>query len=146
MTRVAASHTERVGGIEGVARAKRELVEQLPPDGVAVLNADDHRVAAMALAAAGEVVTFGVDSGDVRVRDLELDALARPRFTIETPWGSGRVELAASGVHMASNAAAAPRSPASSRVRSMRRSRRSPPRQCRACGWRSTPWHRVPSS
>ena len=107
VTRVAASHTERVGGIEGVARAKRELVEQLPSNGVAVLNADDHRVAAMASAAAGDVVTFGVEAGDVRVRDLDLDALARPRFTIETPWGSGRVELATSGVHMASNAAAA---------------------------------------
>ena len=107
VTRVAASHTERVGGIEGVARAKRELVEQLPPNGVAVLNADDHRVAAMASAAVGDVVTFGVAAGDVRVRDLDLDALARPRFTIETPWGSGRVELTASGVHMASNAAAA---------------------------------------
>ncbi|TDT16786.1 UDP-N-acetylmuramoyl-tripeptide--D-alanyl-D-alanine ligase [Ilumatobacter fluminis] len=107
VTRVAASHTERVGGIDGVARAKRELIEQLPADGVAVLNADDHRVAAMAAAAAGDVVTFGVDAGDVRIIELELDALARPRFTIETPWGSGRVELAASGVHMASNAAAA---------------------------------------
>ena len=107
VTRVAASHTERVGGIEGVARAKRELVEQLPADGVAVLNADDHRVAAMASAAAGGVVTFGVDAGDVRIRDLELDALARARFRIDTPWGSGRVELSASGVHMASNAAAA---------------------------------------
>jgi UDP-N-acetylmuramoyl-tripeptide--D-alanyl-D-alanine ligase len=107
VTRVAESHTELVGGIDGVARAKRELVEQLPPSGVAVLNADDPRVAAMASAAPGEVVTFGVDAGDVRVRGLELDALARPRFTIETPWGTDRVELAASGVHMASNAAAA---------------------------------------
>ena len=107
VTRVAASHTELVGGIDGVARAKRELVEQLPVDGVAVLNADDHRVAAMASAAAGDVVTFGVGTADVRIRDLELDALARPRFTIDTPWGSGHVELASSGIHMASNAAAA---------------------------------------
>lgn len=107
VTRVAASHTERVGGIEGVARAKRELVEQLPATGTAVLNADDSRVSAMAGSAPGDVITFGVGAGDVRVTDLELDPLARPRFTVETPWGSARVELAASGVHMASNAAAA---------------------------------------
>ena len=107
VTRVAASHTERVGGIEGVARAKRELVEQLPAEGVAVLNADDRRVADMAPAASGDVITFGVGAGDVRVTDLQLDALARPHFTIQTPWGSGHVRLAASGVHMASNAASA---------------------------------------
>jgi UDP-N-acetylmuramoyl-tripeptide--D-alanyl-D-alanine ligase len=107
VTRVAASHTERVGGIEGVARAKRELVEQLPPSGVAVLNADDERVAAMASVAPGEVVRFGRSGGEVRITSLELDDLARARFVVETPWGAHRVRLAASGEHMAANAAAA---------------------------------------
>ena len=48
VTVVAAAHTERVGGLDGVARAKAELVDALPADGTAVLNADDPRVAAMA--------------------------------------------------------------------------------------------------
>ena len=106
VTRVAASHTERVGSIDGVERAKRELVEALPDVGVAILNADDERVARMATAAPGEVVTFGA-RGDVRIGDLELDELARARFRIETPWGHGEVLLAVSGPHMATNAAAA---------------------------------------
>jgi UDP-N-acetylmuramoyl-tripeptide--D-alanyl-D-alanine ligase len=106
VTAVAASHTERVDGIEGVAQAKRELVEALGPGGVAVLNADDHRVATMAEHARGTVLTYG-HIGDVRIVGLELDELARPRFRIETPWGSGEVGLAVSGAHMASNAAAA---------------------------------------
>jgi UDP-N-acetylmuramoyl-tripeptide--D-alanyl-D-alanine ligase len=107
VTRVAASHTERVGGIEGVARAKRELIEQLPSDGTAVLNADDERVAAMASVAPGDVVHFGRRGADVRIASLELDDLARARFVLETPWGTRRVELIASGEHMAVNAAAA---------------------------------------
>lgn len=106
VTRVAASHTERVGSIDGVERAKRELIEALPAGGVAVLNADDERVARMAAAAPGDVVTFG-RAGDVRVGPIELDDLARARFSVATPWGSGRVELAVSGPHMALNAAAA---------------------------------------
>jgi UDP-N-acetylmuramoyl-tripeptide--D-alanyl-D-alanine ligase len=112
VTAVAGAHTERVGGIDGVAIAKRELVEALPSAGVAVLNADDARVAAMSSYTDATVITYGrltdVASGvDVAVADIELDELARPRFTVHTPWGSARVALAISGEHMAFNAAAA---------------------------------------
>jgi UDP-N-acetylmuramoyl-tripeptide--D-alanyl-D-alanine ligase len=107
VTRVAAAHTERVGGIEGVARAKGELVEALPSTGWAILNADDHWVAAMATRTAAGVLTFGRHAGDVRVEDLVLDDAARPRFTLATPWGRHAVALGVSGEHMALNAAAA---------------------------------------
>jgi UDP-N-acetylmuramoyl-tripeptide--D-alanyl-D-alanine ligase len=106
VTTVGHSHTERVGGIDGVAIAKGELVQALPKSGTAVLNADDDRVAAMAAKTGASVLTFG-RRGDVRIRDLELDELARARFTIDTPWGRSPVRLAVSGAHMASNAAAA---------------------------------------
>ena len=106
VTSVAGAHTERVGGIDGVARAKRELVEALPSWGTAVLNADDHRVAAMAEHSTARVVTYGT-LGDVRVTDVVLDELARPAFHVDSPWGRTDVQLAVSGAHMASNAAAA---------------------------------------
>ena len=106
VTAVASSHTERVGGIDGVAVAKRELVEALAGSGTAILNADDERVAAMARHTSASVVTYG-SGGDVRISDVELDELARPSFRVDTPWGSGRLQLAVSGEHMASNAAAA---------------------------------------
>ena len=106
VTSIAAAHTERVGGIEGVARAKRELLEALSASGTAILNADDPRVAAMAAHTDASVITFGV-SGDVRVGPLTLDELARPSFRVDTPWGSAEVALGVSGAHMASNAAAA---------------------------------------
>ena len=108
VTAVAPSHTERVGGIDGVARAKAELVEALPPSGTAILNADDQRVVAMAAQTAAATVTFGrAGAADVRIDDLRVDALARPRFTAHTPWGTVPVALGVSGEHMAVNAAAA---------------------------------------
>jgi len=108
VTRVAEAHSDRVGGIDGVARAKAELVEALPAAGIAVLNADDHRVRAMAARCAGSVLLFGeAADAHVRIDAVELDGLARPSFTVHTPWGTHRVRLGVSGRHMAMNAAAA---------------------------------------
>lgn len=106
VTVVGHAHTELVGGIEGVARAKGELVEALPASGTAVLNADDERVAAMHGRTGAGVITFG-SAGDVRVSGVELDARARARFHVDTPWGSGSTHLAVPGAHMVTNAAAA---------------------------------------
>lgn len=106
VTIVAEAHTELVGGIEGVAVAKRELVEALPAHGTAILNADDPRVLAMASHTEATVVTFG-QAGDVRWSHVEFDEFARARFRLDTPWGSAAVRLAASGEHMIMNAAAA---------------------------------------
>jgi UDP-N-acetylmuramoyl-tripeptide--D-alanyl-D-alanine ligase len=108
VTVVGAAHTLRLGGIEGVARAKGELIEALEPTGVAVLNADDARVRAMATRTTARIVTYGAAlDADVHVDAVRLDDRARPRFTVRTPWGTADVELAVSGAHMALNAAAA---------------------------------------
>ena len=108
VTRVAEAHSDLVGGIDGVARAKAELVEALPTSGVAILNADDHRVRAMRGRTGADVLLFGeAADADVRVTNVVLDDLARPSCTMVTPWGAVRVSLAVSGRHMAVNAAAA---------------------------------------
>ena len=108
VTRVAEAHSDRVDGIDGVARAKAELIEALPADGVAILNADDHRVRAMSRLTSATCLLFGeADDADVRVRDVVLDELARPSFVVDTPWGSADVRLSISGRHMVMNAAAA---------------------------------------
>lgn len=106
VTAVGESHTELVGGLDGVARAKGELVEALPPSGTAVLNAVDPRVIAMASRCVGSVLTFGAD-GDVRAERITLDERARASFVARTPWGSAQVRLTLSGEHMVSNACAA---------------------------------------
>jgi UDP-N-acetylmuramoyl-tripeptide--D-alanyl-D-alanine ligase len=108
VTVVGAAHTALLGGIEGVARAKGELIEALRPTGVAVLNADDDRVRAMAARTEARVLTYGTAlDAEVHLDAVSLDERARPRFTVRTPWGSTDVELAVSGAHMALNAVAA---------------------------------------
>ncbi len=107
VTAVALAHSELFGSIEGVAEAKGELVEALPAAGVAVLNAEDERVAAMAGRTAARVVTYGRTRGDVRATGIVLDDLLRPRFTIECDAGRAEVALDVRGAHMALNAAGA---------------------------------------
>jgi UDP-N-acetylmuramoyl-tripeptide--D-alanyl-D-alanine ligase len=80
----------------------------LPADGVAILNADDPLVIAMAAVTAARIVTFGRSAGaDVRASGISLDALSRPRFTLEMPDGAASVALRLHGEHNITNALAA---------------------------------------
>jgi UDP-N-acetylmuramoyl-tripeptide--D-alanyl-D-alanine ligase len=107
VTAVAPVHLEVFGTVEAIARAKRELVEALDEDGVAVLNLDDPRVAAMA-EAAPEVLGYGIESpADVTAQDIVLDERARASFTVVSPWGKARVTLPLAGRHHVGNALAA---------------------------------------
>ncbi len=103
VTVVAGAHLEQFGTLDEVARAKGELVEALPADGFAVLNAADERVVAMASRTAARVVTFG-PGGEVRAEEVDLDGELRARFMLRSPWGDGRVELAVAGAHQVTNA------------------------------------------
>jgi UDP-N-acetylmuramoyl-tripeptide--D-alanyl-D-alanine ligase len=108
ITRVGEAHTELVGGIEGVAQAKGELIEALPPQGVAILNADDERVLAMRSRSVAPILSFGESANaDVRITELRLDAHGCALFDISTPSGSATVNLSIPGRHMAHNAVAA---------------------------------------
>ena len=110
LTRVAEAHSDRVGGIDGVARAKAELVHSLLPSGLAILNHDDLRVRAMRAASPAPVLFYGESNEpevEVRISDVGLDDIARPSFQLHTPWGATRVHLGVSGRHMVHNAAAA---------------------------------------
>jgi UDP-N-acetylmuramoyl-tripeptide--D-alanyl-D-alanine ligase len=102
------AHAAEFGSIDDVARAKAELPAALPENGVAVLNADDPRVAAMASQTRAAVVTFGRGpDADVRAADVALDEQGRPGFTLVTPGGSAPVRLRLFGEHNVANALAA---------------------------------------
>jgi UDP-N-acetylmuramoyl-tripeptide--D-alanyl-D-alanine ligase len=110
VTSVAMAHVEYFGDLEGVARAKSELVTALPPTGVAVLNADDPLVARMASVSPCPVLRYAVEGdaeADVRAESVALDADLRPRFHMATPWGGAQVELALHGLQQVPNALAA---------------------------------------
>jgi UDP-N-acetylmuramoyl-tripeptide--D-alanyl-D-alanine ligase len=106
VTNVLPGHLAGVGSLEGVAAAKKELLDSMAT-GIAILNADDPRVRAMAEGFGGQVVFFGQDpKADVRILDTREteDGLD---VEIATPKETGRVRINAHGMAMAANAAAA---------------------------------------
>ena len=105
------AHMGGFGSIEGVAAAKAEIIAGLRPEGIAILNADDARAAAMAELAPARVLTFSARGrqADLRAENVDLDAAARAAFDLHLPGLAEprRVQLAVAGVHNVSNALAA---------------------------------------
>ncbi|RZS66549.1 UDP-N-acetylmuramoyl-tripeptide--D-alanyl-D-alanine ligase [Agromyces ramosus] len=106
--KVGLAHAGEFGGIEQTVRAKSEMVTELSPGEVAVLNADDPRVVSMAALTAARVVWFGLGEGaDVRATDIVVHARGT-EFTIAAPGGaSARVRFGVLGEHHVMNALAA---------------------------------------
>ncbi|WP_132992825.1 UDP-N-acetylmuramoyl-tripeptide--D-alanyl-D-alanine ligase [Gordonia zhaorongruii] len=108
ITRVEAVHLEMFGTLDDVATAKGELVESLPADGIAVLNADHAVVRDMRSRTSARVLTYGTaDDADIRATDIVLDDQLRAGFTLHSPWGSTPISLQARGEHQVPNALAA---------------------------------------
>ncbi len=107
---VGSAHVGEFGSREAIAQTKGELVEAVPPaaeGGVAVLNADDPLVVAMASRTQGAVVTFGIEhDADVRASDVVLDDSGRASFTLVHEGRRAPVSLGLHGRHHVSNALA----------------------------------------
>ncbi|MFD0214245.1 UDP-N-acetylmuramoyl-tripeptide--D-alanyl-D-alanine ligase [Streptomyces hirsutus] len=105
---VGTAHIGEFGGREQIAQAKGELVESLPEDGTAVLNADDPLVRAMASRTKAKVLLFGEsDEADVRAENVRLMDSGQPSFRLHTPSGASDVTMRLYGEHHVSNALAA---------------------------------------
>lgn len=101
VTAVGPAHLETFGSLEAIGRAKAELVEALPPDGLAILNADDRVVASFAERTDANVLRFGRrHDADVRADDVCLDACGRARFTLAHDEERVDVRLGVVGEHM----------------------------------------------
>jgi UDP-N-acetylmuramoyl-tripeptide--D-alanyl-D-alanine ligase len=102
------AHIAGFGSREGTALAKGELVEALPADGVAVLNADDPLVAGMAPRTTARVLLVGeADDSAVRASDVTVDAQGRASYILHFGDKTGKVGLAVAGRHQVGNTLAA---------------------------------------
>jgi UDP-N-acetylmuramoyl-tripeptide--D-alanyl-D-alanine ligase len=105
---VGTAHIGEFGGREQIARAKGELVESLPADGLAVLNADDPLVRAMATRTKARVVLFGeAEDAEVSAENVRVGDRGQAAFRLRTPSGCSEVTLRLYGEHHVSNALAA---------------------------------------
>ena len=109
VSNVAPAHLEYFpDGIAGIAKAKYELVEALPADGIAVLNADDDYVASFARGLGERAVLYGLgESAKVRAVDAVEAGLEGVRFTVVAGNERAEVKLGLLGLHNVSNALAA---------------------------------------
>jgi UDP-N-acetylmuramoyl-tripeptide--D-alanyl-D-alanine ligase len=110
VTAVQAVHLSRIGTLDAVEKAKGELLEALPPDGTAVLNADDPIVTRMDARTTARAVRYGfAETADVRATDVMSAGVDGMRFRLASPIGEREVTVPVLGrlsVHNATAAAA----------------------------------------
>ena len=108
VTVVAPVHLEYFDSIAGIARAKYELIESLPPGGTAVLNADDEYVSRFGRDFKGKVILFGTQRpADVRAENVELRGAEGSAFDVVVGAVRQRTMLPLVGAHNITNALAA---------------------------------------
>lgn len=106
---IAPAHIEGFGSIDGVARAKGEIYEGLPPDGTAVVNNDDNYAHFWdEIIATKNVLRFGLHKAqDVTAENLIFDEHGCAQFTLILPQGREKINLQTPGEHSVRNALAA---------------------------------------
>jgi UDP-N-acetylmuramoyl-tripeptide--D-alanyl-D-alanine ligase len=106
-TRIAPVHTEFFPDLDGIVRAKAELIRHLDPHGTLIVNADDPNQDRFAEATPASVLRFGVEDADARVSEVEDRGLLGSRFNLHLPSGAAAVELRLAGRHQIENLLAA---------------------------------------
>ena len=100
VTNIGPVHLERLGYMGAIVAAKAELVEALPPDGLAVLNGDDARTTALARRTSARCMFFGTsEQCDIRATDLRSHGLAGIEFHLTSPAGEATIRCPLPGRH-----------------------------------------------
>jgi UDP-N-acetylmuramoyl-tripeptide--D-alanyl-D-alanine ligase len=108
VTNVAPVHLEFFDSLAGIARAKYELIESLPANGTAVLNADDEYVSQFGRGFKGAVITYGTRAtAEVRAENVRSQGAEGSLFDVVTPHGRDQARLSLVGEHNILNALAA---------------------------------------
>lgn len=109
ITNAAAAHLEGFGSIAGVCKAKGEIFQGLPKDGIGILNADDaHFKDWQKMVAPHTLLSFGVTKpADVYAQQITTTADGKPQFILVTPSGETSIQLPLIGRHNIANALAA---------------------------------------
>lgn len=104
VTNVRPVHLENFKSVQGIALAKRELIESLPADGIAVLNNDDPRVRKFGRSFAGEVITFGMETAATyRVLEVRFQGLDGNEFRLDYKSKGHLLKLPLIGEHNIQN-------------------------------------------
>ena len=112
ITNAGAEHLEGFGNLDGVAKGEGETVSCLPPEGTAIINADDAYAAYWrGISGAKRILTFGVHkcadfSATNVIQGIERGEFAT-RFGLISPLGKRAVMLKVGGAHNVGNALAA---------------------------------------
>jgi len=105
---VAPVHLEYLGSLQAIADEKSDLIANMKPGGVAVLNADDKLVIRMRDKHKGRVVTFGLENeADVTAAEIDASHFGQFSFNLRTPLGNAQAKLPMPGRHNLMNALAA---------------------------------------
>jgi UDP-N-acetylmuramoyl-tripeptide--D-alanyl-D-alanine ligase len=107
VTNIGMAHAGLLGGASGIAAVKGELLEALPPEGLAILDAADPHTPALAGRTGARVVRIATqarDDAEVWAREMRLDGQLRPSFQLVTPIGAEEVRLEMRGAHQVGNA------------------------------------------
>ncbi|HYC57943.1 MAG TPA: UDP-N-acetylmuramoyl-tripeptide--D-alanyl-D-alanine ligase [Thermoanaerobaculia bacterium] len=107
-TNIAPVHIEFFGTIEGIAAAKRELLENLAPNGTVIVNNDNEHVVNISRDFDGRKVTYGIEhDAEYRATNIRERGLLGTRFTLEAEGASRELELLLPGRHNLDNLLAA---------------------------------------
>lgn len=101
------AHLQSMGTVEAVAKAKGELLHRIQDGGLAVVNADDPRIAALPQNPSARRISFGINRGEVRAESITTSGTNGQRCILLTPKGTAELQLQALGQHNLYNALAA---------------------------------------